>query len=103
MEPKTEIYYDEDTNTASATTTLSKTSATTSDLMARPKYQPNRAERRKTEKLRLTKPLKYIRGKVWYGDVDVTEALENKIPVQTFVYITKKGYSLKDIENAVAR
>lgn len=82
LEPVTESYVDLDTNTATSTTTLSETAASTSDLMEKPVKYQNRAQRRKKTKIRLTKPLKYVRGKYLYGDINVTEAIKSKIPLQ---------------------
>lgn len=39
----------------------------------------NRAQRRKHVKLRLTKPIKRVRGKVMYGNQDVTDVAPTKV------------------------
>lgn len=51
----------------------------------------NRAARRKRTPLRLTSPLKQVRGKWMVGHTDVSYAIKHRIPLHYFLRVAKMG------------
>lgn len=60
---------------------------------------PNRAQRRKHVKLRLTKPIKHIRGKLMYGNVNVTDVAPDKIPQFIRTKVRKAAATLDTLKH----
>lgn len=59
--------------------------------------QTNRAGRRKRTRLRLTKPVRTIRKRKWYGNTDVTFPIKHNIPIQHWIRVIKMGLNINSL------